>query len=116
MFISDMRNHLEQTCDLMNGFERYGYILSKHRRRTPVPCCLPVRARLEQICVSRTRGAANLVLLAALSLMWFVLITNGLLKALRAQEDGIEGVGLLRKSGEEGQGSEVRGASFGFAS
>jgi hypothetical protein len=57
LFISDMRNHPEQTWDLMNGFERYGYILT------------------------------NLVLLA-LSLMWFVPITNGLLKALGLKKTG----------------------------
>ena len=34
-----------------------------------------------------TRGAANLVLLA-LSLMWFVPITNGLLKALGLKKTG----------------------------
>ena len=53
MFISDMRNHPEQTWDLMNGFERYGYILSKHRRRTPAPPPA-LRTRLsEHICVSQ---------------------------------------------------------------
>ena len=52
-FISDMRNHPEQTWDLMNGFERYGYILSKHRRRTPAPPPA-LRTRLsEHICVSQ---------------------------------------------------------------
>ena len=53
LFISDMRNHPEQTWDLMNGFERYGYILSKHRRRTPAPPPA-LRTRLsEHICVSQ---------------------------------------------------------------
>ena len=51
MFIGDMRASPAQTWDLMNHFERYGYI------------------------------ATNFVLLG-LSVMWFVPITNGLLKAL----------------------------------